>query len=112
MVKINRMIETPVQPEHIKQIILATTGIDADKINEDLTSDDYSTRKVNIVDSMLQSMEEEMSYKGVNVWGMLNGVTHYTTHKGGTDKGRDVSKVFGSLGEMDKKALDYAISFV
>ena len=41
---------------------------------------DFTTRKRNILESIEESIALEISRSGGNLWGLLNGVTHYTNH--------------------------------
>ena len=64
--------------------------------------DKYSTRKMNQGQQLIRSVSEEMSYKGHTLWGLFSGVTHYTTHRGGSENTREKSKLMGSLQRVDQ----------
>lgn len=110
--EIEQMMNTEIQANDVSRMIQEIMNVDARKITALGTSVDYSTRKVEQTKSLLDSIKEEMSYKGNTAWGLLNGVTHYTTHKAGSDKNREDSKIFGSLAKADNKAYDFAMSLV
>lgn len=42
--------------------------------------EELTTRKRNILQSIEESMALEISRSGGNLWGLLNGITHYTNH--------------------------------
>lgn len=80
-----------------------------------------TTRKRNILQSIEESIALEISRSGGNLWGLLNGVTHYTNH---SVKTFDVTKqtneeyqntvnqyVFAETGEkLNKLAFDTALA--
>lgn len=66
----------------------------------------YSTRKMNTAQQLIRSVSEEMSYKGKTLWGLFSGVTHFTTHRGGSEATREKSKLMGSLQRIDQKVFD------
>lgn len=72
----------------------------------------YSTRAINNSAKLIRSIAEETSYKGQTLWGLFSGVTHYTTHKGGTDKSREESKLTGNLQRVDQSIFDKFSSIV
>lgn len=47
---------------------------------------DFSTRKFNIIQSQLECIELEVNRQGMNKFGLINGITNYTTHVLGTKK--------------------------
>ena len=112
MEEIERMMNTEVQANDVSRMIHEIMNVDTRKITALGTSVDYSNKKVEQTKSLLDSIKEEMEYKGTTAWGLLNGVTHYTTHKAGSDKSREDSKIFGSLAKADNKAYDFAMSLV
>lgn len=113
---VNRMIGTPVNEAHVTQMMNQVLEIDLDNIVRteagEWSSQEYSTQKVKKAYTLKDSIKEEIAYKGANVWGLLNGITHFTTHKGGRDKTREASKVFGDLMRMDAQAWDIANAMV
>ncbi len=115
MDEIRRMIDKPISEQKVAQMINEITEIEVEKVNTThavWSSDQYSTRAINKARSLFDSIKEEIDYKGSNVWGLLNGVTHYTTHKGGRENTRQDSKVFGGLMRTDKKAYDLALQML
>lgn len=51
------------------------------------TTEDLTTRKKNILDRINESIALEISRSGGTLWGLLNGVTHYTNHIAKPNKG-------------------------
>lgn len=114
MDEIKRMIDTPIDYKQVADMIFDVTAVEASEVKGGIgwSSEKHSTRSVNKAVSLLDSIKEEINYKGANAWGLLNGVTHFTTHKGGREATREDSKVFGGLMKTDKKAYDFALSLV
>lgn len=108
--KIEEMILANMKPDSddtvkaVERMTKIATGIDVTEVPEG----GFSTRSLNIVEDFLRSVSQETDEKGFNIWGLLSGVTHYTTHKKGGDKNRAVNKVFGEAARADQKAFEYA----
>ena len=115
MEQIERMIEINVTAEQVNTMVKEIGGVDTKlvrTVGEEWISDDYSTKALNRTKSLFDSIRSEMDEKGNTVWGLLNGVTHFTTHKAGRGNTRDASKVFGSLMRTDKTAFDLALEMI
>lgn len=114
--EIDLMISKDIRKEDIRKMIEGIVEVDMGLIGKDSTgnyvSNEVSTRTLNKIKSVEESIIEECSYKGLNVWGLLNGITHYTTHKGGRNETREDSKVFGGLMRSDKKAYELAVGML
>lgn len=52
-------------------------------MSEDEFKSMFSTRKWNIVQTQLECIELEFNRQGKTKWGLLNGITQYTTHRFG-----------------------------
>ncbi len=103
------MAETQATPEHIRQVVKRAVGLDIAK-QQTSQEKEYSTRKVNIAQSLLENIKYEMSYKGETLWGLMSGVTRYTTHTQSAPKrenGRIESKLVGQAQVMDAVAFDF-----
>lgn len=110
----SRMASEGVHAEQVRQVVLRTVGVDVHKTASD-NALIHSTRKLNIADNLLRSIEREMSYKGQTLWGLMSGVTHFTTHKQAApnrDNGRIESKLVGQAQNVDAIAFDYLERFV
>lgn len=83
-----------------KQIIeaLALRLFDVDNV-----TDMKPTQLVKIND-FKASAEREIDELGANMWGLFNGVTHYTTHKV-TSKNPTLGNFWGQSGDINRKAL-------
>jgi phage/plasmid-like protein (TIGR03299 family) len=72
---------------------------------------DKSTRSINIMENLYNSIEREMNSKGNTLWGLHSGVTHFTTHEMSAPK-RDNGKVEtllqGNAYNMNQKSLTFA----
>ena len=113
--EIKKMIEVDVNENQIADLMQSITDVDVRKVSMSggtWKSDEYSTRAINKTVSLFESIKEEIDYKGANAWGLLNGVTHFTSHKAGRDSSRSESKVFGGLMQTDKKAYDFCLNLV
>lgn len=100
-----RMTDIKVDDSFAQKVIESISGTDL-SLSPKLYQDRYSTRKQNITEALCQSVAKEMSYKGQTMWGLFSGITHYTTHKGGTGNSREESKLTGSLQRLDQTVFD------
>ena len=67
--------------------------------------------KVERLDAIMESMEIEFKRSGETVWGMLNGVTHFTNHVADTKNRLDYMQVgagFLTNNKAQKVALEMA----
>lgn len=65
-----------------------------------------STRKQNIITDIHESIETECKDLGSNVFGLFNGVTHYTTHKK-KQKEAIFGNALGTVADINNKALQF-----
>jgi len=100
-----KMADIKVDDSFAQKVIESISGTDL-SLSPKMYQKQYSTRKQNITEAMCQSVAEEMSYKGKTMWGLFSGITHYTTHKGGSDNSREESKLTGSLQRLDQTVFD------
>lgn len=100
-----RMLDVKIDPTFAGKVIQSITQVDM-KMSPDKAYEKFGTRKMNINTNLMKSVADEMSYKGQNLWGLFSGVTHYTTHKGGSDNSREESKLTGSLQRLDQTIFD------
>jgi hypothetical protein len=93
--------------EAIKQdFLLKTLGYNDSKREE------LSTKAKNILDDVLTSMELEFSRTGANVWGLVNGITHYTNHTQSQRSDLD-SHIFVDGGaKLNEKAQKFALTYI
>lgn len=96
-----KQIGTP----HIKKALEIITGI-----NPDMPVEKMSTRALNILKDANSSFVSEMSYKGQTAWGLLNGVTHYTTQLADKSDSKLASKMFGNMARREMSAWDYLMN--
>ena len=97
----NKMANIEIENSFVQKVIEKISGVDT-KLSMANAQDKYSTRKINICEKITTSIAEEMSYKGKTLWGLFSGVTHYSTHKGGSENSRQESKLTGSLQRLDQ----------
>jgi phage/plasmid-like protein (TIGR03299 family) len=96
-------------PEHVRNVVRLITKVDTNEKPE-AQKEKHGTRKVNIAESLLASIRGEMSYKGETLWGLMSGVTHFTTHVQSAPKrenGRVESKLVGVAQDVDALAFEY-----
>ena len=112
--KFFRMASEEAKPEHVREIVKRATDVDifaSIASNKDI----HSTRKLNIAESLMASIQRETSYKGMTLWGLMSGVTHFTSHVQSApkrDNGRIESKLTGQAQNMDALAFEYLNTFV
>ena len=109
-----KMANAPMTPAIIKDVVQKLTDVDITKTPATIRAD-HSARKFNIANELLESIRRETAYKGGSLWGLMSGVTHYTTHKASAPKrenGRIEAKMTGSAGAMDAQAFDILSAIV
>jgi len=94
-----RMTEYFVDEKLVGDVIQKVSKVDPRNINAEKL---HSPRTMNKSLELTTSIAKEMSYKGQTLWGLFSGITHYTTHKGGTDRTREESKLIGGLQKVDQ----------
>jgi phage/plasmid-like protein (TIGR03299 family) len=112
--KFFRMASAEATKQHVANVVKLITDVDITKTS-DQARNEYSTRKVNIAESLLASIQREVSYKGNTLWGLMSGVTHFTTHVASApkrDNGRIESKMIGGGQSMDTVAFEYLESII
>lgn len=111
--KFIKLSQIPVTQEHIAKVVNKITGVDINKKVSDVKKD-YSTYKQNRTTELLKSIADEKQNKGETLWGLLSGVTHYTTHVMPAPKrenGRLESKYTGGALTVDNEAYSLITSF-
>ena len=73
---------------------------------ECLGTKELSTRKENIVNDLWKSIDKECLVLGDNLFGLLNGITHYTTHTRKT-KETIFGNCLGSLANINTQAFEF-----
>lgn len=67
----------------------------------------YSSRKMNMVENFLESVEVETAELGESLFGLYQGVTHYTSHKT-----KQVNGIFDRNYNLNQIAYDFAIDIL
>ena len=78
-------MSTKVSMDLAKKFIGQLNNVDMKLSQEDFI-EQYSPRKWRAVEAQMQAMEVEFARQGASKWGLLNGITNYTTHSLGGDK--------------------------
>jgi hypothetical protein len=74
-----------------------------------------STRSINVMDKLYNHIDREIADKGENVWGLMSGITSYTTHEisvPNRDNSRIESILNGSAYKMNQLALGFSSALV
>lgn len=74
-----KLAEIPATKNHIVQVVKSITEVDTTLTKQQLEKD-YTTYKLNRTGELLSAISIEMNEKGQTMWGLLSGVTNYTTH--------------------------------
>ena len=109
-----KMANAQMTPEIIRNVVQQLTDVDITKSATTIKAD-HSARKFNIASDLLDSIRRETAYKGGSLWGLMSGVTHYTTHKASApnrENGRIEAKMTGNAGSMDAQAFDILAKIV
>lgn len=69
-----------VKPAHIAQVVKDITAVDI-MDNNYKRNEKNTTYSINRTNDLLASISVEMKQKGETLWGLMSGVTNYTTHK-------------------------------
>lgn len=99
--KMKRLVDKPIFQEEIdevKRIVLGTIPKEA------------STRLLNLKDKLDNSINKELVAKGMDRWGLFNGVTYYNTHEAKKDGG-DYNTMFGQGLRSNNQVLEYLSSY-
>jgi len=102
---LTQFTEVEAKREHIEGVVKAVTEVDLSMSLKEAEKE-YSTKRLNNAKSLMESITNEMSYKGQNLWGLWSGMTHYTTHKAGSDRTREKSKAMGTLASADQAVFE------
>lgn len=114
--EIIKLSETRIGDDDIDEVIRRLFNI---KHDVDLESEDeVSTVTRNKIDEFYVDLTGELQTKNENLWGLMSGVTKYTTHtlglpnSKGVSKDTDQLKMFGMYGERERNIFNYLTSLV
>lgn len=102
-----RFMSTPVTMSLAMDMIDYINNCDTSVDNFEL---EYSPRKLNLVEKQLECIELETSRQGMNMFGLLQGITNFTTHHLGgrkTQSQREESSVIGRGYKYNNLALNF-----
>ena len=74
-----RLAEIPVQGATIAKVVKSITDVDIMDRNYRMDKS-LSSYAINRTSELLAAIQKEMSQKGETMWGLMSGVTQYTTH--------------------------------
>lgn len=108
----NRLESTPITKGLADAMVKHVLGYDRKLTSMEIMAT-KSTRSINIMENLYNRIEEEISGKGLNLWGLHSGVTSFTTH----DKSRpkrengDMESILGGGAyKMNQDSLRFATS--
>lgn len=101
----NKFAETELSKGSVETVVSTVTGVDLNLTQKEAEKL-YSTRKLNATQELMESIYSEINDKGKTLWGLFSGVTHFTTHKAGTERSREKSKALGSLYQTDNDVFE------
>jgi hypothetical protein len=104
-----KMSETRLNPQ-IRDLVVRRL-LDVDKTIDYTIKEAISTRKLNQINSLESDITNEMIEKGDNLWGLMSGITKYTTHHiSANDNSQE--KLFGKYGEKERLIFNELVSLV
>lgn len=96
-------VDFEVVEEHKEQLVNLITEVTPEEINGEK---EISTRKQNIRLDVWDSVNRECNELGNNLFGLFNGVTHYTTHKR-KQKEKVFGNPLGTVADINEKAFKF-----
>jgi len=75
-----KLSEIAVKPAHIAKVVKDITAVDIMDTGY-RNNEKNTTYAINRTNDLLSSISVEMKQKGETLWGLMSGVTNYTTHK-------------------------------
>ena len=102
-----RLADTRVSMNFVNDVMVKFTGVDT-SLSPTQAEKKYSTKKLNIAQNLAESINEEMKGKGQTLWGLWNGITHYTNHKKSVPRrhnARIEALMCGTHNDMNNQAL-------
>jgi phage/plasmid-like protein (TIGR03299 family) len=110
----NRFASTSITRDLAHQMVKHVLGYDREFTSMDELSS-KSTRSINVMDKLYNHIDREIADKGENVWGLMSGITSYTTHEisvPNRDNSRIESILNGSAYKMNQLALGFSSALV
>ena len=101
-------VDFEIVDEHKEKLVNSIVELTPLEIAEPET---ISTRKNNIITDIHKSIEIETNAIGNNLFGLFNGITHYTTHTR-TQKNPVFGNAFGSVADINNKALTFCETLI
>lgn len=105
---LQRLNEVKIDNKRRNEYLTKVLGFNTVEVNE------LTTRKRNILDKINESVELEISRSGGNLWGLFNGITHYTNHvvKSFENETEQTEYLYTATGgTLNDKALAVAMAF-
>ena len=109
--RFEEMKDTLLTDDTVEDFIKAV--VDYKTEDEDGNEVDISTRTRNKINDLKLSIEKKFNEHGKNVWGLFNGVTHYTTYVYTGNRRRNIEgNMYGAQNTMNQRALNYCLDLI
>lgn len=96
--KLNEIPVTPEMIEFVKKTLFELSNTDM------LLPESLSTRKMNQIEAFDFDLKRELQQKENSVWGLMSGVTRYTTHTANKNENRAMlNKIVGGVGNRERQ---------
>ena len=101
-----RLNNKQVDQRQVDEYLLKVLGYNQKDYNE------LNTNKQNILDKINGSIQLEFNRTGSSLWGLVNGITHYTNHVASENKNKVDYLLYDSGATMNNKAQKVAVSML
>lgn len=109
----NRFASTEVSRDLAHKMVKHILGFD--KVYTSVTDlSEKSTRSINKMEAIYNTIEKEMNSKGNTLWGLHSGITFYTTHEMSApkrDNGKTEILLQGNGYNLNQASLEFALSY-
>jgi len=109
----SELAETSATKDLANELVTSLLGFNRTATKEELEDMGIKSRSKNIMETLHKSIDFQMTDKGENMWGLFNGITHFTTHEKSVPNrkfGREESLYFGSGATMNQDGLAFVMN--
>lgn len=100
------LIDKPIDSDQVLELF----DIMLDPFEKEKHLTEYSTQTQNNIKNLTHSITKEVIKKGENAFGLLNGITHWTTGEADNSQSRLGSKLLGNLALKELKAYNFLMA--
>lgn len=109
--RFEEMSGSEISDETIEDFIKSV--IDYKSHDEDGKEIELSTRTLNKIKDLRNSIDKKINELGKNAWALFNGATHYTTYfYAGSRKKNVEGNMYGTQNTMNQRALNYCLDLI